>query len=63
MTRAALALAGAAAGLAVLTAMFLNSLVHDILYTAETMYAFGFALAVAAALARSGRDGPEASPS
>ena len=50
-----LARAGAGAGLAVLVAMFLNSLVHDVFYSAETMYGLGFALGLAAALARAGR--------
>ena len=50
-----LARAGSAGGLAILAAMFLNSLVHDVLYSTETMLGLGFALGIAAALARSGR--------
>ncbi|HTP29183.1 MAG TPA: O-antigen ligase family protein [Anaeromyxobacteraceae bacterium] len=49
-----LARAAATGGLAALAAMFANSLGHDILYSSEAMYGLGFALAVAAALARGG---------
>ncbi len=49
-----LARAGATGALAALAAMFANSLFHDILYSSEAVYGLGFALAVAAALARSG---------
>jgi len=48
--------AAALGALAALAAMAANSLAHDILYSSEAMYALGFALAVAAALAR--RSGP-----
>jgi len=46
--------AAALGALAALAAMAANSLAHDILYSSEAMYALGFALAVAAALARPG---------
>lgn len=49
-----LARAAATGALAALAAMLANSLAHDILYSSEAMYGLGFALAVAAALARSG---------
>ena len=48
--------AAALGALAALAAMAANSLAHDIVYSSEAMYALGFALAVAAALAR--RSGP-----
>jgi hypothetical protein len=43
--------AAALGALAALAAMSVNSLAHDILYSSEAMFALGFALAVAAALA------------
>lgn len=52
-----LARAAATGALAALVAMLANSLAHDILYSSEAMYGLGFALAVAAALAR--RDSQE----
>jgi O-antigen ligase len=46
--------AAAIGALAALAAMAGNALFHDVLYSSEAMYGLGFALAVAAALARSG---------
>ena len=57
-----LARAAGAGALAALAAMLANSLVHDILYASEDVYALGFALAVAMALARSGGDQLAARP-
>ncbi len=48
----ALARAAAAGALSGLVAMLLNSLAHDIFYASESMYGLGFALGIAAALAR-----------
>ena len=50
-----LAQAASTGALAALLAMLANSLAHDILYSSEAMYGLGFALAVAAALARGGQ--------
>ena len=50
--------AAAAGALAALVAMFVNALAHDLIYASESMYGFGFALGVAAALARSGQSAP-----
>lgn len=47
-----IARAAAFGALAALSAMLVNALFHDILYSSETMYALGFALGLAAALAR-----------
>ncbi|BDG07157.1 O-antigen ligase family protein [Anaeromyxobacter paludicola] len=44
--------AAAAGGLAAAGAMLLNSLGHDLFYASESMYGLGFALGIAAALAR-----------
>ncbi len=56
-----LARAAATGALAALVAMLANSLAHDILYSSEAVYGLGFALAVAAALAR--LDGMPQNPS
>ncbi len=56
----ALARAAAAGALAGLAAMLLNSLAHDIFYASESMYGLGFALGIAAGLARGeGTPSPE----
>ena len=44
--------AASAGAVAALTAMLMNSLVHDILYSSEAMYGLGFALGIAAVLGR-----------
>jgi O-antigen ligase len=44
--------AAATGGLAAVAAMALNALVHDVFYSSEAMYGFGFAIAIAAVLAR-----------
>lgn len=56
----ALARAGAVAGLAVLVALAVNSLVHDVFWSSEPALAFGCAIGVAAVLARP-RGDPHAS--
>jgi O-antigen ligase len=48
----ALAASAAVGGLAAVAAMLANSLAHDILYSSEATFGLGFAVAVAAALAR-----------
>jgi O-antigen ligase len=50
-----MARAAATGALAALVAMLASSLAHDILYSSEAMYGLGFAVAVAAALARGGQ--------
>jgi O-antigen ligase len=52
----ALARAASAGALAALLAMAANSLFHDIFYSSEAVFGLGFALAIAAALARGGGD-------
>lgn len=52
----ALGRAACAGGLAALAAMGVNALAHDIFYASETMYGFGFALALAVVLMRGGDD-------
>jgi O-antigen ligase len=55
--------AAAAGALAALVAMLLNSLVHDIFYSSEAVYGLGFALGIAAALARLARSAATTEPS
>jgi O-antigen ligase len=52
-----MARAASAGALGALVAMLLNSLVHDIFYSSEAVYGLGFAVAIAAALARPPRAG------
>lgn len=52
----ALGRAACAGGIAALGALGVNAMAHDIFYASETMYGFGFALALAVILSR----GPEA---
>ena len=53
----ALARAAATGGLAATLGLFLNGLWHDVFYSSEPMYGFGFALAVAVVLAGGARQG------
>jgi O-antigen ligase len=56
----ALGRAACAGALAAIAFMAVNALVHDVFYASEPMYGFGFALGIAAALARSGEPPAEA---